>query len=125
MSETSYEWSIKVSNGLSLIYYPEDIYSQAKTFDTLTMATYFGSLGLFVLALLFRKMIGIEMIVLVQTQILSLSMLSEIHPTLGVLTHDKYAFGYNLFHELMGLETQAVSENVGLYKAINFTSVFG
>jgi hypothetical protein len=25
----------------------------------------------------------------------------------------------------MGLETQAVSENVGLYKAINFTSVFG
>jgi hypothetical protein len=76
MSDTSYEWSIKVSNGLSLIYYPEDIYSQAKTYNTLTMATYFGSLGLFVLALLFRKMIGIEMIVLVQTQILSLSMLS-------------------------------------------------
>jgi hypothetical protein len=40
------------------------------------MAIYFGSLGLFVLALLFRKMIGVEMIVLVQTQVLSLSMLS-------------------------------------------------
>jgi hypothetical protein len=40
------------------------------------MAIYFGSLSLFVLALLFRKMIGVEMIVLVQTQVLSLSMLS-------------------------------------------------
>jgi hypothetical protein len=44
---------------------------------------------------------------------------------LGVLTQDKYAFGYNLFHELMDFKTKGVSESVGLYEAIGFTSVFG
>lgn len=95
MDETSYEWSVQVSNGLSLIYYPDDVYSQARTINTLTMAIYTGSLCLFALTIFFRKMIGIEMILLIQAQVLSMSMLSEIHPTLGVLTTDKYAFGYN------------------------------
>lgn len=104
MEETSYEWPIKVSNGLSLIYYPDEIYSQAKTFNTVAMTIYTGTLCLFVLVLFFRKMIGIEMIILIQAQVLSLSMLKEIHPNLGVLTEEKYAFGYNQFHEMMSLK---------------------
>ena len=68
------------------------------------MAIYTGSLCLFFLVLFFRKMIGIEMIILIQAQVLSLSMLKEIHPTLGVLTEEKYAFGYNQFDELMSFK---------------------
>jgi hypothetical protein len=69
-------------------------------------------------------MIGIEMIILIQAQVLSLSMLKEIHPTLGVLTEEKYAFGYNQFDELMSFKINTSSQNIGLYKSINFSSVF-
>ena len=70
-------------------------------------------------------MIGVEIIILIQTQILSLSMLNEIHPLLGVLTVDRYAFGYNQFEYLMDLKSTTNYQNVGLYSVIGFSSIFG
>ena len=59
------------------------------------MGIVIGSLFVFVLSLFFRKMIGVELIILIQTQVLSIAMLNEVHPFLAPLTTEKYAFGYN------------------------------
>lgn len=125
LTSSSYDWPVRVGNGLSLTYYPDGVYGQAQIYDYVTLGIYIGSLFVYVLALFFRKMIGVEIIILIQTQVISLSMLNEIHPILGVLTKDKYAFGYNQFEYLMNLKISTDSESVGLYSVIGFSKIFG
>lgn len=122
---TGFDWPIRVANGLSLSYYPDGLYGQVQLYDYITLGVYIGSLFVFVLALFFRKMIGVEIIILIQTQVISLSMLKEIHPLLGVLTKDKYAFGYNQFEQLMDMKMITESNSVGLYSVIGFSNIFG
>ncbi len=43
---------------------------------------------------------------------------------LGLLTKDKYAFGYNQFEDLMNLKSANNYENLGLYSVIGFSGIF-
>jgi hypothetical protein len=75
LTSSSYDWPIRVGNGLSLTYYPENVYGQVQLYDYVTLGIYIGALFVYVLALFFRKMIGVEIVILIQTQVISLSML--------------------------------------------------
>jgi hypothetical protein len=75
LTSSSYDWPIRVGNGLSLTYYAENVYGQAQIYDYVTLGIYIGALFVYVLALFFRKMIGVEIVILIQTQVISLSML--------------------------------------------------
>ncbi len=72
----SYDWPVRVGNGMSLTYYSEEAYKNAKIFDYVALAIIIGCLFVFVLSLFFRKMIGVELIVLVQTQVISIAVLN-------------------------------------------------
>ena len=122
---TDYEWPVMVGNGLSLTYYPDQVYKNAKMFDYLTLCIYVGCLFVFFLSLFFRKMIGVQLIILVQTQVLSIALLKEVHPYFGPLTTDKYAFGYNGLEDILGLKQTTRPIDVGLYSIIGFSPLYG
>lgn len=62
------------------------------------------------------------MIILVQTQVLSMVMLKEVHPYLASLLTDKFVFGYNGFEDLANVKKESgTSESNVIYRLIGFS----
>lgn len=90
------------------------------------MGLVIASLIVFGFGLFFRKMIGIDMILLMQIQVLSVTMMKEVHPYFIGLVNNDYVFGYNGLDDILGIKKELkIEQSSPIFSTIRFSSVFG
>jgi hypothetical protein len=95
MPEITNRWTVEPTNQLKAIVYEEEEYALMADLSALAYVIVGGYLGIFFLAMLFRRFIGLELATLIQFGYLSLLQNKEITLYAWSITTWRYIFGYN------------------------------
>lgn len=79
-------------------FYPDQVYQLQGVVQKLAMAIALLSLTFFVIGIISAKMVGIEMMAVVQISFFSLVSLSQLNPCFAALSNLLFANGYNSLH---------------------------
>jgi hypothetical protein len=79
-------------------FYDDKVYAMQGAVEKLATAIAFMSLAFFVVGIISGKMVGIEMMAVVQISFFSLVTLSQLNPCFAALSRLQFANGYNSLH---------------------------
>lgn len=92
---SSTEQQIKPQNKLTAAYYDESTYNNVRVCKVIGMICYIGGLVSLVCCMFFRKMIGLEYMVMLQLAYFSIFATAYSHPYYGSMQEWDYVNGYN------------------------------
>jgi hypothetical protein len=99
--------------------FSDEMYQNIVKMENATKYIIYAALALFVLTLFYRKMIGLEMMILIQSSFISFSSCKYAHPYAGPLLTWKYVSGFNewFFEKLTFSEVDSIYHYLGFEPA--------
>lgn len=80
-----------------VVYYDQSVYDQANMITKISTFTGYGAIAFFFIGMLTSKIVGVEMMAVLQVSFLSLITLSQMNPCFSALTHLWFVNGFNYF----------------------------
>lgn len=107
---TTINFTINPTNNLPAVYYEDTTFNDVKRMDQAFKASVYASYGIFAMGLLTDKVIGVELMGVLQLAYLSVSNLNFVQPLLSPLMNLSMVNGYNM--ELMSRSTSNLPNRI-------------